>query len=128
MRRGCLVLSGVAIGGLLTFLVASAFAARYSAVDCETRVVLDLPPADTTALGEPRLERLRASLQRRREQLQDTLWDVTPGERWRLATKMAEGTATAADFPPLPPTRRERWCTVLDRWTGTVSERQTRDS
>ncbi len=121
MRRIWLILSGVPIGGLLTFLVVSAFATRYSVVGCETRVVLDLPPVDTTPLGDPRLERLRARLDSARR----AQWDLTPGERYDLATKMAAGTATARDFPPLPPTRREHWCTVLDRWTGTITERRS---
>jgi len=125
MRRVWLVASGIPVGALVTLLIVSRFAARYSVVSCETRVVLDVPPPDSTPLGDPRLERLRAALERRRRQIQDTLWDFTPGERWRLAQKIVEGTATEKDFPPLPPTRRERWCTVLDRLTGGVTARRT---
>ena len=124
MRRGWLVVTGAGIGTLVAFLVVAGFAGRYSVVACETRVVLDVPPPDTTPLGDPRLERLRANLDRRVQQLHDTLWDFTPGERWRLAQKIVEGTATEKDFPPLPPTRRERWCTVLDRLTGGVTARR----
>ena len=125
MRRGWLVVTGVGIGTLVALLVVAGFTGRYSVVGCETRVVLDAPSPDTTPLGDPQLERLRAALERRRRQIQDTLWDFTPGERWRLAQKIVEGTATEKDFPPLPPTRRERWCTVLDRLTGGVTARRT---
>ena len=110
------------LGGALVGVTLDRLFQRYSVFECETRVVLDVPPTDTAPLGEPRLQRLKARL----DSVRRARWDLTPGERYELAKKMAEGTATASDFPPLPPTRRERWCTVLDRWTGTITERRSK--